>query len=285
MAAATTVGLGDPLVDPPGAKVDIIFVRGIRSDQANEQSSTTAWPPSSLTQNCGNARVSNFTYQYTLNDFYPESHHTGCDIDTHSKNLLDSLEARTKHGAAGRSIIFVARDLAGLVCANALSHDGVVVSNTRGLVFIDTPFEGNALKWTKVAKELPVFQGLNIPSNLKERSSKLIEVHKKLLEYLGTKREDPLAIRYFCENSDIFTPSTLYSSDALEEISDESYEIVAQVLREWVDELSKTPPKSQGSATAAILIITKRFTTFLEWSQGALQALLLMESISEARLW
>ncbi|KAF4546030.1 SesB-related regulatory protein [Lasiodiplodia theobromae] len=184
-------------------------------------------------------------FRAKVDDFFPGPNHTGKSIDDHSAKLLRGLEGIAQTG--DRPIILVARDLGGLVCANALSKqdaDPAVVNNIRGLAFFETPFEGKtAARWAKAAQDLFAFDGSNMPSNLKERTWKLIGVNNEFLEFLKPRNEH-LQIQCFYK---MYASSPLLSEDELVEIASENWDEISSQLAQWIKEFGTPPAKPEDA--------------------------------------
>lgn len=156
-----------------------------------------------------------------------------------------------------RSIILVARDLGGLVCANALSQQDAnttVVNNVRGIVFFETPFEGKtAVRWAKAATELPALRGLKMPSNLKERSWKLVNVNKEFVDFLESRKR-LTRTQYFYG---MYAPSTPLTDDDLVEVTDGNWREISFHLAQWIKEFGTKSTKREENRVS--IGITKTF--------------------------
>lgn len=111
-------------------------------------------------------------------------------------------------------------------------------------MFFETPFEGKAAaRWAKVARDLPALGGLKLPNNLRERSGKLVDVNKGLLDFLEARKE-LLRIQYFYRTYEAATP---LPDDDLVEVTDDGWGEVAVQLTQWIKEFGTPPAKREES--------------------------------------
>lgn len=139
--------------------------------------------------------------------------------------------------------IFVAHDMGGLVCANALSYEDAypaVVSKIRGFIFFETPFHGTkATQWAKVPTDLLGFAKEN-SNELINRSQKLIDVYQTISKFLYD-RGKRVKTGYFWKTNEY----SLSHEDVCKQVLDAKYGEIATLLREWTDELGKSPSKHE----------------------------------------
>ncbi|KAM3084414.1 hypothetical protein ACMFMG_001481 [Clarireedia jacksonii] len=212
------------------AKVDIVFVHGLMGhpkatweiiDTSNnpiDPNETIYWPKDLLPKTIPESRVFSFGYPTHFATFYPIvtadiiAHTT---IDHNSTTLVTKLgNIRRETDTANRPIFFIVHSLGGLVTANGLSvrygsdsQGQSVVDNTRGVIFLGTPFKGSSKAvWAKMAERfLGLFSDSNdqIIKDLDKDSTKLQAIshdfHVLLQERYASKELKPIQIACFFE--------------------------------------------------------------------------------------
>ncbi|EED12083.1 ribonuclease p/mrp subunit, putative [Talaromyces stipitatus ATCC 10500] len=222
MDAASSFGIGEPLSNPPEAKVDIVFVHDLGGHRINtwtfeqhKRIPSTFWPKALLRKTCNTSRILSFGYNSSFESFFPPSTDDK-KIDDHATALLQCLEQlRSNTQTLGRPIIFVAHGLGGLVCAHALTDKHVanrsqykpLVDSTRGLVFLGTPFEGsNEAQWASVARHFVKLTGLNTKlDHLDKRSQKLISINGTFIKFLLERLRSTAPVEIACFNEGLPT--------------------------------------------------------------------------------
>ncbi|RTE84410.1 hypothetical protein BHE90_000996 [Fusarium euwallaceae] len=162
--------------------------------------------PDWLVDDIKNAGVFTLSYDSTIK--YYQSTTSTVTIDNYSDNLLADLsDMREKTGSCDLPIFFIAHNLGGLVCANALVRTlqktepdtKNVAEMTRGILFLGTPHEGSDLaKWADLfAIFLGIEKGSGAQKNIKflmTDSTKLRELSENLAALLRRRNEsgDPM---------------------------------------------------------------------------------------------
>ncbi|GIJ85684.1 hypothetical protein Asppvi_004545 [Aspergillus pseudoviridinutans] len=149
------------LHDCPNATVDICFVHGLTGDRITTWTApgqSDPWPKTLLPLKLSTARILAYGYDaYVVRKSVVGSNRL---ID-HATNFLNDLTTdRDLHNAASRPIIFVAHDLGGLVCKEAIlrsrhnpdAHLRGVFNCTKGVIFMGTPHKGSWMAdWAKIS--------------------------------------------------------------------------------------------------------------------------------------
>ncbi|KAK2471362.1 hypothetical protein H9L39_17593 [Fusarium oxysporum f. sp. albedinis] len=226
----------------PDARIDVVFLYCSRDNGT----CTTSWPAELLSKTVKIARVLPLGYSWSFTDFYPDLEHDERTIDVHSKALLQDLADLRDAKTADNPIIFVARDLGGLICANALSlHDANkhIIDNTCGLVFLETPFEGmvNAV-WATVAEALPVLRGSTKPDDLEGRSQKLISINENFLQFLKYRRS-PIKIECFYHKHPTRVPLPDLNPH---KVSDNKFGNISDILTKWIIKELASPAEDEN---------------------------------------
>ncbi|KAF9732054.1 hypothetical protein PMIN02_004136 [Paraphaeosphaeria minitans] len=214
----------------PGAKVDIIFVHGLRGNPQDTWAACDAdgdrvyWPKELLPATIPESRIFSFGYPTEFATFYPvikADAVTHTNIDDNSTALLVKLGNRRREtSTTNRPIIFVAHSLGGLVVANGLASQSgsneqrqEVISSTCGTIFLGTPFKGSdKAAWAGLAEK--IFGMLSdsndqIIKDLDTKSTKLQQIssdfHLLLQQRYESKELNPIQVACFFE-----TKSTVF---------------------------------------------------------------------------
>ncbi|KAK3941299.1 Alpha/Beta hydrolase protein [Diplogelasinospora grovesii] len=221
-------GLAEPLMDPPDAKVDIVFVHGLTGDRVNTWTSEPTkrnpepvfWPKDLLPAKCKNARILSFGYNATVVHFWPLSGSkpvVNTTVDNHSAALTDSLIGlRDRTKTNDRPVIFVAHSLGGLVCANAVSKSygsdkakENLAEKVRGMIFLGTPFAGSKkAKWAKIAADLLASlatTNADKVKDLEERSKLLMEINHNFARFIKERDRNRPWVEIACYFEEIPT--------------------------------------------------------------------------------
>ncbi|PWY82652.1 hypothetical protein BO83DRAFT_385249 [Aspergillus eucalypticola CBS 122712] len=134
--------------DFPEARVDIVFVHGLQTDQKSWTSEDGVyWPATLLPKLVNNARI----LAYESEDITVEKiWNTEDYLSEIANELCDDLVGMRSGEAAQRPIIFIAHSLGGLVCKHALNRAAndedkkQVVESALGLMLLGTPYYTSA---------------------------------------------------------------------------------------------------------------------------------------------
>jgi pimeloyl-ACP methyl ester carboxylesterase len=145
------------LASPRDAKLDIVFVHGLCENRISTWCSDNGllWPQKLLSHDISDARILTFGYDADVTKFNLDDELADGRIKTQAADLCERLSGfRARTQSADRPLIFVAHSLGGLVCAQLAvkgtlgagsDNATVIASNTRGMVFLGTPFHGSAI--------------------------------------------------------------------------------------------------------------------------------------------
>ncbi|KAH6856020.1 Alpha/Beta hydrolase protein [Chaetomium sp. MPI-CAGE-AT-0009] len=143
------------LASPEGANLDIVFVHGLFGNRINTWTADNGvlWPETLLSQDIPDARILTFGYDADVTKFNLSDELTEGTMEIHAADLCNRLAGfRATTNSSDRPLVFVAHSLGGLVCAQlavkgALGAEPdnitVIANNTRGMVFLGTPFHGS----------------------------------------------------------------------------------------------------------------------------------------------
>ncbi|GFG00724.1 ribonuclease p/mrp subunit, putative [Aspergillus udagawae] len=144
---------------------DIVFIHGLGGGPEStwlHERNQRFWP-SGLQNFFPASRVLTYGYAADFATFFPSPSdaNSRTDIKQHATVLLHALvELREASKTDSKAIVFIAHSLGGLICANALvnsdSEYSNIIRNTRGLIFMGTPFgapnEDDTTVWTEIAE-------------------------------------------------------------------------------------------------------------------------------------
>ncbi|KAI0413535.1 Alpha/Beta hydrolase protein [Xylaria grammica] len=186
----TTYGL-IPVHDSNDAKVDIVFLHGLRGDISKTWTKDgVVWPRDLLPKDIPESRVFLFGYDSAITHL-DQSSVAKTEIHSDANDLCAKLaDKRSATGTENRPIIFVAHSLGGLVAAQVLIHgeqmdEGsaakAVAKNLRGLIFLGTPFRGSSsARPVEIARKILALFG----ANTQEHTLKLLGVDSDRLDEL-----------------------------------------------------------------------------------------------------
>ncbi|KAI8962531.1 Alpha/Beta hydrolase protein [Daldinia sp. FL1419] len=177
--------------DSGEAKVDIVFLHGLRGDiEKTWTKEGVLWPKDLLPQDIPESRIFLFGYDTSITQRDP-SRVANTEIHSDANDLCTKLAAeRSSTDTNERPIILVAHSLGGLVAAQVLVHGDqraeassaeIIAKNIRGLIFLGTPFRGSpsARKAEVIRRILQVFG-----ANTQEHTLKLLGVDSERLDEL-----------------------------------------------------------------------------------------------------
>ncbi|KAK3317737.1 Alpha/Beta hydrolase protein [Cercophora scortea] len=221
----SSASLADPnpwgirvLHNPPDARVDVIFVHGIRGHLENtwaQGEGGPPWPRTLLPRRLPEARI--LTFGYDANPIAFRLSVSGNKIGDHAKNLLSAVAAqRLSAATSNRPILFVAHSLGGLVCKDALltaksspeEHLRRIFECTSGILFLGTPHSGSSL--ATVAQRLATLLSFSTPKTnlrilkvLQRDSEVLARIQNEFFALLQSRNKDsgarPLQVVCFYE--------------------------------------------------------------------------------------
>ncbi|CEJ61225.1 hypothetical protein PMG11_09762 [Penicillium brasilianum] len=256
--------------DQSDAKLDIVFVHGLRASQEHWTTENSVfWPEKILPGHISNARLLAFEYEDATVDSFWNEEDLISDI---SDDLLSELMAERRGDKAERPIIFIAHCLGGLVCENALirgaNHEKrkQLVNSVVGVVLLGTPhFQpgtiNEAAKFFQLSNE-------EIPSSsdLQAKSKSVLKIPQEFAKfrqgaqvkletfYEGslTKVNDgevkivDLAVAKFTDDS---PPTRLagnhHQMSRFDSEKDKDFKKVCRVLEDWVEDLPE--PEEKGT--------------------------------------
>ncbi|RBR09691.1 hypothetical protein FVER53590_11729 [Fusarium verticillioides] len=136
------------------AQVDIVFLHGLRGDREKAWTKNgVVWPKDLLPDDIPASRIFLFGYDTNITST-GRSGPSKTEIHSDAEDVCAKLAAeRLRTLTVDRPIIFVAHSLGGLVAAQILvdgehkpenSVEGSIARNTRGMVFLGTPFRGSS---------------------------------------------------------------------------------------------------------------------------------------------
>ncbi|KAK4248315.1 Alpha/Beta hydrolase protein [Corynascus novoguineensis] len=145
------------LVAPEDAKHDIVFVHGLFGNRINTWTADKGplWPQTFLSQDIPDARIFTFGYDADVTKLNLNEELTEGTMESHAADLCQRLSGfRAVTESSDRPLIFVAHSLGGLICAQlvvkgALAGEtdniAIISNNTRGMIFLGTPFHGSPI--------------------------------------------------------------------------------------------------------------------------------------------
>ncbi|KAG5744212.1 hypothetical protein H9Q69_011001 [Fusarium xylarioides] len=136
------------------AQADIVFLHGLRGDREKAWTKNeVVWPKDLLPDDIPASRIFLFGYDTNITST-GRSGPSKTEIHGDAEDVCAKLAAeRLSTQTVDRPIIFVAHSLGGLVAAQILvdgehkpenSVEGSIARNTRGMVFLGTPFRGSS---------------------------------------------------------------------------------------------------------------------------------------------
>ncbi|KAH8878747.1 hypothetical protein GQ53DRAFT_756485 [Thozetella sp. PMI_491] len=188
--------------DAENAKVDIVFLHGLRGNMVDTWSKDgVLWPQELLPKDTPESRIFLFGYDSGITH-RDQSAVTNTEIHSDANDLVARLSAeRSSTKTEDRPIIIVSHSLGGLVAAQALIHgerqsEGAassITKNLRGMLFLGTPFRGSgaAKPAEMVRRVLEVFRVDTQKSTLKllgVDSERLDELTRAFPEVLNKRR-------------------------------------------------------------------------------------------------
>ncbi|KAF1967385.1 hypothetical protein BU23DRAFT_573272 [Bimuria novae-zelandiae CBS 107.79] len=208
------------------AKVDIVFVHGLRGDPQKTWEACDAdgdrvfWPKELLPSTIPESRIFSFGYPTEFATFYPVIKadavaHTNIDIiqrrcwsnleivgeklPLYASFILPGVHTDTTAIQTSRPIIFVAHSLGGLVVANGLSSQSgsneqrqEVINNTCGTIFLGTPFKGSdKASWAGLAEKV-----LSMLGDSNDQIIKDLDKNSTKLQHISTDFHLLLKQRY-----------------------------------------------------------------------------------------
>ncbi|KAI9858313.1 MAG: hypothetical protein M1813_007588 [Trichoglossum hirsutum] len=155
------------------AVVDIVFIHGLKGHREKTWTAENAdapWPQTLLPRKLPQSRI--FTFGYDTDVYDWRTMVSKNRIGNHAKNLLATLAAyREIDDTNDRPVIFVAHNLGGLVCEDALlasrnsaeDHLQNILKYARGIIFLGTPHSGSGLaQWAQLlAKSIGLIEQAN----------------------------------------------------------------------------------------------------------------------------
>ncbi|KAI1167164.1 Alpha/Beta hydrolase protein [Nemania serpens] len=144
------------------AEIDVVFVHGLFGNRRTTWTEHgVLWPLKLLPGDLPKARILTFGYDADVTKLNLENEITRGTIETHAADLCERLVGlRAKTDSSDRPLVFIAHSLGGLVCAQAMvkgsvgdsaGNSFIIASNTRGMVFLGTPFHGSPVApWAKI---------------------------------------------------------------------------------------------------------------------------------------
>jgi len=145
------------LAAPENAKFDIVFVHGLFGNRINTWTADKGplWPQKLLSQDVTDARIFTFGYDADVIKLNLDEELTEGTMETHAADLCERLSSfRAMTESSDRPLIFVAHSLGGLICAQLVvkgalgaetDNVAIVSNNTRGMIFLGTPFHGSPI--------------------------------------------------------------------------------------------------------------------------------------------
>ncbi|KAI3572864.1 Alpha/Beta hydrolase protein [Fusarium oxysporum f. sp. albedinis] len=158
--------------DGENAKVDVVFLHGLRGDREKTWTEDgVLWPKDLLPQDIPESRIYLFGYDTGITH-RDQSSVTKTEIHSDAEDFCAKLAAeRSSTNTEDRPIIFIAHSLGGLVAAQILMHgeqgteDSLtksITKNLRGMIFLGTPFRGSsAAKPAEIARRILEFVGID----------------------------------------------------------------------------------------------------------------------------
>ncbi|KAI1462621.1 Alpha/Beta hydrolase protein [Annulohypoxylon moriforme] len=185
------------------AKVDIVFIHGLRGDVLKTWTKgEVLWPKDLLPKDIPDSRIFLFGYDTGIvHRDQPSVANT--EIHSDANDLCAKLAAeRSNTNTSDRPIVFVAHSLGGLVAAQILVHGEQkpesstiksITSNLRGMIFLGTPFRGSSsARLAEVARKIVKLFGINTQEHtlklLGVDSERLDELTRSFAEHLNKRR-------------------------------------------------------------------------------------------------
>ncbi|KAL5600869.1 hypothetical protein FOVSG1_006899 [Fusarium oxysporum f. sp. vasinfectum] len=177
--------------DGENAKVDVVFLHGLRGDREETWTQDgILWPKDLLPQDIPESRIFLFGYDTGITH-RDQSSVTKTEIHSDAEDLCAKLAAeRSNTNTEDRPIIFIAHSLGGLVAAQIVVHGEQrtedsrtksITKNLRGIIFLGTPFQGSsAAKPAEIARRILKFFGIDT----QEHTLKLLGVDSERLDEL-----------------------------------------------------------------------------------------------------
>jgi hypothetical protein len=156
------------------------------------------------------------------------------------------------------------------------------VDNTRGLIFLGTPFEGSAkARWGSLAlRYLSIISSTNNEKvkDLEERSQKIVSINEAFLKFLKVRDRTPAPVEVACffeeyptyvagKNLGMIVPKDSASLPGIDLFSiaanhvdmckfeDEyrnGYTTISNMLNEWIKEFDEPPPDKEKNVSLAL---------------------------------
>ncbi|KAI0186035.1 Alpha/Beta hydrolase protein [Xylaria flabelliformis] len=199
----------------PDAKLDIVFLHGLRGDSKGTWTKDGClWPEELLPKDVPESRIFLFGYDTGITH-RDQSQVTQSEIHSDANDFCAKLAAeRSRSSTENRPIVIIAHSLGGLVAAQTLVHGELghgestaksVTQNIRGMIFLGTPFRGStsARPAEIVRKVLQVFgvstqeQTLRLLLADSERLDELTRAFAQVLNKRRTSSESADKIEAF----------------------------------------------------------------------------------------
>ncbi|KAH6712777.1 hypothetical protein BKA61DRAFT_483921, partial [Leptodontidium sp. MPI-SDFR-AT-0119] len=180
-------------------KIRKLFSRkhsGSSQENRESQLGEVFWPLDLLPDDCPNARILTFGYDSKVTNFFagPASQ---SNIIAHARDLLHQLK-RVRLQCPGRSIIFVAHSLGGIIvkCALCRAADDPALTDiyksTRAIFFLGTPHRGSGkASIGEIARRIASASGLDTSDQnlraLKVNSIELEMIHESFVRLYEQK--------------------------------------------------------------------------------------------------
>ncbi|RAL09429.1 uncharacterized protein BO97DRAFT_472466 [Aspergillus homomorphus CBS 101889] len=255
--------------EPANAKVDIVFVHGLHSDQAPWTSEADVfWPEKLLPGKISDACILSFEYEAAIGVFFDEDD----EITDISNDLINELmDHRTEKEKEERPIIFVAHCLGGVVLENALVRAAEhprkreLIGYIHGILLLGTPhFQPGslaaAIKYLQVAQaEIPSESGL------KDRLHRLSAIPQRFAELKQAGAEFQVEGFYAAKDVKIVDEALARGPDAppperlarnqlrlsqYDGKDDKDFKKVARVLTQWASKIV-LPEKNRRAANVS----------------------------------
>ncbi|KAK0706216.1 hypothetical protein B0T26DRAFT_725797 [Lasiosphaeria miniovina] len=196
-----TLGLRE-LVSLPDAKVDIIFIHGLRGDSFKtwlhgSEERGVYWPTELLSRDFPSARILTFGYDVDVVQFFDRTGQGS--LRDHASTLVGEVATSRDPTCGDRPIIVVAHSLGGILAKKALLMSATAVEessktldrNIRGLCFLGTPHRGSshanlgAIIGSALSLFPPFFRVNSSPVDLLRPGSELLtDVHEEFCVWL-----------------------------------------------------------------------------------------------------
>lgn len=130
-----------------------LFLRNRRArikDAHKFEASEVFWPFDLLPDDCGNARILTWGYDSKVSHFFGGATNQS-NITAHARNLLHALKIR-RLNCQGRSLIFVAHSLGGIIVKDVLRRAATeadpalldIYTSVEAIIFLGTPHRGSS---------------------------------------------------------------------------------------------------------------------------------------------